>query len=332
MEKIVFGKTGIRVSTFMMGTWEFARDAIWGDNAEELSIRAIHAALDAGINFFDSAEGYGEGNAEKVLGRALAGRRGDAVIATKALAANLTKAGLAASCEKSLQRLGSDYIDIYQIHWPSRTIPLEETMEALHDLLRQGKIRAIGVCNFGVQDLERLYKLGGAECDQLPYSLLNRAVEDAILPACRSKGMMIMAYSPLAMGLLSGKYHRAEDVPAGRTNTRYYHHSRTAYTRHTEDGMEELLFKTIADIRQICDETKISMNALALAWLRAQKAVDFVLCGVRNEKQLAGNLAAYNQTVSADILVRLTALSEGVKKALGGNPDLWQNGENARIH
>jgi aryl-alcohol dehydrogenase-like predicted oxidoreductase len=133
------------------------------------------------------------------------------------------------------------------------------------------------------------------------------------------------------MGLLSGKYYKADDVPAGRTNTRYYNRSRTSYTRHTEDGMEEMLFKTIADIRRICEETKITMNALAIAWLRARKAVDFVLCGVRNEKQLAENLAAYNQSVSDDVLQKLTDLTEGVKKALGGNPDLWQSGEATRI-
>lgn len=332
MEKLALGDTGIMVSPLVLGTWEFALDQTWGEQDEAASIAAVRAALDAGVNFFDTAERYGNGTAEKLLGKALAGRRLQAVIASKVYMQRMTKSELVKACEESLERLGTDYIDCYQIHWPSPAIPLEETMEGMRLLIEQGKIRSVGVCNFGVRDLEKLWDNGGAVYDQLPYSLLNRAAENEIFPACKSRRMAVMAYSPMAMGLLSGKYRKIEDVPVGRMATRFFNTSRAAHSRHGEAGMEELLFATLDKIAAIADSLSMPMKTLALAWMAAKRDVDFILFGARNAAQLRENIAAVGQVLDPDLVGRLDEATVELKKALGDNPDLWQGGAEARIH
>lgn len=332
MKKRELGDTGIKVSPLVLGTWEFALDQTWGEQDEAASMAVIHAALDAGINFFDSAERYGNGTSEKLLGRAIAGKRDKAVIATKVYMQRMTRTELVKACEESLARLNTDYIDCYQIHWPNPEIPLGETMEAMHLLRRQGKIRSVGVCNFGVRDLETLAENGGAVYDQLPYSLLNRAAEDGIFQACRKHSTAVMAYSPMAMGLLSGKYRRIEDVPTGRMATRYFNSSRAPHSRHGEAGMEGLLFETLDKIAAVADSLSLPMKTLALAWMGAKRDVDFILFGARTAEQLAENVAAARHPLPEEAVRRLDEATEALKKGLAGNPDLWQGGSEARIH
>ena len=147
------GTSDIEVSEFTLGCWPFAGGNVWGDQDDADSISAVHASLDAGINFFDTAEGYGAGKSEEVLGEALKGRRDQAVIVTKVGDSHLSPDDVRNSCENSLSRLGTDYIDLYLIHWPNHEIPITDTMGALQGLVDEGKVRALGVCNFGVQDL-----------------------------------------------------------------------------------------------------------------------------------------------------------------------------------
>ena len=198
------GRTGKQVSVIAMGCWSFSGGATWGDQEDRDSIAAVHAALDAGINFFDTAEGYGRGKSEEVLGEALVGRRDEAVLATKVSRNNLAPEQVPLSCEASLRRLRTDHIDLYQIHWPSREVPFEETAEALQKLVEQGKIGAIGVSNFGVIDLPQFVDVCRVESNQLPYSLIWRAIEFGIVDACQAAGAGILCYSPLAQGLLTG--------------------------------------------------------------------------------------------------------------------------------
>jgi myo-inositol catabolism protein IolS len=176
------GPTDIEVSVVAMGCWAMSGGRTWGPQDEADSIATVHAALDAGSNFFDTAEAYGSGVSEGVLGRALKGRRHEAVIATKVSRSNLSHDDVVQACERSLRRLQTDTIDLYQIHWPSRTVPIEETFAALDKLRQQGKVRAIGVSNFGVGDLAELLAVGWRGTDQLPYSLLWRALEYDVHP------------------------------------------------------------------------------------------------------------------------------------------------------
>jgi aryl-alcohol dehydrogenase-like predicted oxidoreductase len=318
------GRTDIDVSVLALGCWPFAGGGYWGAQDDRASIATVHAALDAGINFFDTAEGYGSGHSERVLGAGLKGRRDQAVIATKVLASHLSAEDVQRACEGSLANLQTDYIDLYQIHWPNWSIPLSETVEALEQLKRQGKIRAIGVSNFAVQDLGEMLALGGCESDQLPYGLLWRAIEDQIQPLCVQAGVGILCYSPLAQGLLADLYPTVDDVPENLKRTRWYAGSRPN-TQHDDPGCEAEVFRALDEVRRIAGELGAPMATVALAWLRQQPGVTSILVGARKPEEVGWNLPALELTLPDDVLARLSAATEPVKEALGGNPDMWMS-------
>jgi myo-inositol catabolism protein IolS len=318
------GKTNLSVSAIAMGCWALAGDATWGPQQEAESVATVRAALDAGVNFFDTAEGYGGGDSEGVLGRALVGRRHGAVIATKVSRANLSASEVQQACESSLRRLRTDYIDLYQVHWPSRTIPLAETVEALVRLREQGKVRAIGVCNFGVQDLSEILELGWVETNQLPYSLLWRAIEVEIQERCVDEGIGILCYSPLAQGLLTGKFSSPQEVPEGRARIRLFSTDRPQ-ARHGEPGCEEEVFAALERIQAICDEIGQPMANVALAWLLQQPGVTSVIAGARRPAQIRQTAQAADLALSPEIAGQLAQATEKVKRAIGPNPDMWQS-------
>lgn len=318
------GNTDMTVSTIAMGCWTIGGGPTWGKPDDAESIAAIHAALDTGINFFDTAEGYGNGHSESILGQVLVGRRKEVIIATKVSRRNLAREAVQRACEASLERLKTDYIDVYQIHWPSRTIPLAETLEALERLREQGKIRAIGVSNFGMQDLSELLTLGRCETNQLPYNLLWRAIEYDIKPKCAEADIGILCYSALAQGLLTGKFSSPDDVPEGRARTRYFSKDRHQVS-HSEDGCETELFTAIEKIRQLCQTFHESMTHVALAWLLHQPGVTSVIAGARTPVQMAQNAQAIDLKLSSEIISELNETTEAVKQKLGPNPDMWQS-------
>jgi len=324
------GKTDIKVSPVAMGCWAIAGDHTWGPQDEADSIATIHAALDAGVNFFDTAEGYGNGYSEEVVGKALRDRREEAIIATKVSASHLSQDEIVKACGRSLKRLQSDYIDLYQIHWPSRTIPLDETMYALERLREQGKIRAIGVCNFAAQDLTDLLAVGHVETDQLPYSLLWRAIEYGIQPKCVEKRIGILCYSPLLQGLLTGKFATPDDVPESRGRTRHFSKKRPE-TRHGENGREEETFAAIAAIRRICKEIGKPMTEVALAWLLYQPAVTAVLAGARRPEQIYQNVRAAELALTPGVVNELAEATTELKELFGTNPDMWQPEQSSRM-
>ena len=321
MEYRKLGRTDIKVSVVAMGCWVFGGGFVWGDQEEAESIATVQAALDAGVNFFDTAEGYGDGYSEEVLGKALTGRRHEAIIATKVSQSHLARDQVVRACEGSLRRLNTDYIDLYQIHWPSREVPIEETMEALERLREQGKIRAIGVSNFGPQGMAGLLAVGRCETNQLPYSLLWRAIEYEIVPQClEHEG--ILCYSPLVHGLLTGKFSSPDEVPEGRARTRHFSRDRPL-TRHGEEGCEEETFAAIERIRRICEGIGQPMAKVALAWLLYQPGVVSVLAGARHPGQVVENASAADLKLSPDVVRALTEATEALKAALGPNPDMW---------
>jgi myo-inositol catabolism protein IolS len=318
------GKTDIAVSVVSMGCWAIGGGAMWGPQDEAESIATVHAALDAGVNFFDTAEGYADGHSELVLGRALAGRRDEAVIATKVSPGRLSSEGVREACERSLGRLQTDYIDLYQIHWASRTIPLVETVEALEKLRQQGKVRAIGVCNFGIGDLSDLLALGWVETNQLPYSLLWRAIEYEIRPRCVDEGIGILCYSPLAQGLLAGKFASPDEVPAPRARSRHFSGDRPQ-SRHREAGCEVETFAAVERIRAICDRMGQPMAKVAVAWLFHQPGVTSVIAGARRPDQIRQTAQAADLELPPEIIAELSKATEEVRQILGPNPDMWQS-------
>jgi myo-inositol catabolism protein IolS len=318
------GKTDLPVSVIAMGCWALAGDATWGPQEEAESLATVHAALDAGVNFFDTAEGYGGGDSESVLGRALVGRRSEAVIATKVSRANLSALEVQQACEHSLRRLQTDYIDLYQIHWPSRTVPLDETMDALERLREQGKVRAIGVCNFGKGDLADLLQTSRVESNQLPYSLLWRAIEYEIQQSCVDENLGILCYSPLAQGLLTGKFATPDDVPEGRARIRLFSDDRPM-ARHGDSGCEDEVFSALDKIWPICVALGQPMAQVALGWVLHQPGVTSVIAGARTPEQMRRNAEAADLALSAETMAHLAQATQEVKDCVGPNADLWQS-------
>ena len=324
MEYQKLGKTEMTVSVVAMGCWAIGGGLTWGEQDEKESIATIRAALDSGVNFFDTAEEYGDGYSETVLGKGLAGRRHEAVIATKVSGAHLASDEVQKACERSLRRLDTDYIDLYQIHWPNREIPIAGTVEALERLRRQGKVRAIGVCNLGVADLSDLLAVGHCETNQLPYSLLWRAIEYEIRQECVEEDIGILCYSPLSQGLLTGKFSTADEVPEGRARTRHFSKDRPL-ARHSEEGCEAETFAAIEKIRRICTKIDAPMAQVALAWLLHQAGVVSVLAGARRRDQIKQNAQAAALELLPEIVSELREATEELKLKLGPNPDHWQS-------
>ena len=223
---------------------------------------------------------------------------------------NLSFSKLIKACERSLKNLKTDYLDLYQIHWPNPAIPLTETCEALNKLYQEGKIRAIGVSNFGCQDLQKILKENmRIVTNQLPYSLLFRAIEYEILPLCQKKKIGILCYSPLMQGLLTGKFKSAKEVPATRARTRHFSYRRP-FTRHGEKGCEKLTFSTVNKLGQVSKKLKLPLGQLAIAWLLHQPGVKSVIVGARSPKQIKENAVATRIKLTPSVLEELNKLGE----------------------
>ena len=329
MKAITLPHSQLTVSQLAFGCWGITTDFHWGSRDEQESIATIQSALDLGITFFDTAELYGEGNSERLLGKALGKHRNEVVIASKMSPAKMKETELIQACEDSLNRLGTDYLDLYQTHWTNRDVPLDESWGALIKLKEQGKVREIGVCNMGVQDIEEVCRLQVPVSNQLPYNLIWRTIEHDILPDCRKRNIGVLVYSPLMHGMLAGKYKTASDVPDGRARSRHFNSDREM-TRHGESGCEEETFAAIHSIQQLAESLNRSMADLSLGWLLAQSGISSIIAGAKTPEQLTGNVKSFEQPLSADVVEELNRITEPVNLALGSNPDMWDGGNNSR--
>ena len=357
-------QTDLSVSRLCFGCWGIISDQHWGDRDRDAALDAIQAALDTGINFFDTAAMYGMGASEQLLGTALAGCRDRVVIASKLAANRMHPAEVPQACEESLRALGTDYLDLLQTHWTSREVPLSDTWEALLRLQEQGKIRYAGVCNAGLGDLQTIASLRGCEkngtgtfatagfpgfspfrlgaspmfsqplrppiTNQVPYSLLWRMVESEILPYCSEQNIGVLAYSPLMHGLLADKYRTADEVPPGRARTRHFG-SHRPLTRHGEPGCERETFAALDAVRGICRELGRTMADVALAWCLQQPGVACVIAGAASGEQVRRNAASLEQPLPDEAIRRLTDATQALLDALGPNPDLWQSAAESRF-
>ncbi len=301
------GKTGLRVSELCMGTMTFG-DGFMGIGEVDQAVAAelVKTALDGGINFFDTADIYSRGQSEQILGQALKDldvSRDQVVIATKVRGAmsdaaqagtgdvnntGLSRKHIVASCEASLKRLGTDHIDLYQIHGPDSRTPIAETMRALEDLVRDGKVRYIGCSNLTAWQVVRANATAaaahGAEfCSlQAHYSLVSRDLELNLLPMCREEGLGVMVWSPLAGGFLTGKFRRNQDAPDGSRRTSF-----DFPPLDVERG-----YDVIDYLDGLAKEKGTTIPRLALSWLLAQDGVSTVLVGAKKVHQLEDNLKA----------------------------------------
>jgi aryl-alcohol dehydrogenase-like predicted oxidoreductase len=301
------GRSGLRVSVAGLGCINF------GGRFDETATRAVVAAgLDAGITLFDTADIYGGARSEEYLGRALGSRRDDVIVATKfampmgdgPYAAGGSRRYVMRAVEASLRRLGTDYIDLYQMHAPDITTPIEETLEALTDLVHQGKVRYVGSSNFAgwqVADADWTSRTRGLVpfvTAQNEWSLLRRGVEREVVPACAHVGVSLLPYFPLAGGALTGKYRRGEPAPAG--------------TRLAGDNGSRWLtdknFERIEALTGFATERGRSVGELALAWLASQRVVCSVIAGATRPEQVRDNVAAVEWRLSRDDRAAVDAL------------------------
>eukprot|EP00005_Dracoamoeba_jomungandri_P002947 CAMPEP_0174255228 /NCGR_PEP_ID=MMETSP0439-20130205/4563_1 /TAXON_ID=0 /ORGANISM="Stereomyxa ramosa, Strain Chinc5" /LENGTH=342 /DNA_ID=CAMNT_0015337307 /DNA_START=1 /DNA_END=1026 /DNA_ORIENTATION=- len=342
MEYITLPQTDLRVSRICLGTWQFSGkgDNTWDEIPQDTANEIVQTALDNGINFFDTAEAYGRHNAEKVLGEALKGRRQEAVIASKfglhvgESAKVYSYDDILSALDESLGALGTDYIDLYQVHWRLNVESHESTVAALKDAQKQGKIRYFSFCNYGVESIQDWVDHGGpCVANQLPYNLLWRAIEDSIIPKCVEHNITVLCYSPLQQGLLTGKFTCPEDVPEGRRRTRHFAGDSTSLSRHGQAGLEKETFETLHNLRQLCSdfldkkgegenkEIEKTMGKLAIRWLLEQKGVGCVIMGATSKEQVLSNcdIPAFDEHT----LLLSSQLTDDLRIALGPNPDMW---------
>lgn len=327
MERRTCGESGIEISPMGIGCWSYGGGDYWGPQAQSDVTAVANAALDAGINFFDTAEGYNSGRSEEALAVALKGRRHETVIGTKI--SRPDPATMREHCEASLQRLQTDYVDIYMIHWPHDEISIEDSMAELMRLQEDGLIRAIGVSNFGVEQLTAALNTGASiAVNQLCYNLLSRAIEPALLPLCRERNVGILGYMPLLQGILTGQYKSAEEIPQVHSRFRHFRDDRPEAS-HGGEGAEEEMFETLEGIREIAEAEEIPMSRLAIAWAMARPGITCMLVGTRNVDELTENLNAVAYSPSADVIESLDAVTAPLLEQLGANPDYFTG---ARIH
>ncbi len=331
MELVSVPNTDLSVSRLCFGCWGIASDSHWGERDPQQSTATIHAALDAGVNFFDTAAVYGNGESETLLGKALGDRRADVVVASKVRPDMMAPDEVIRGCEESLQRLGTDYIDLFQTHWANPDVPLEESWAAVLKLKEQGKIRFAGVCNAGTGDMQRVGATDAPVTNQLPYNLIWRAIEDAILPACCEKNVGVLAYSPLMHGMLAGKYKSAAEVPDGRARSRHFSTEREM-ARHGESGCESETFAAIDAVRRIAEEAGRTMADVATNWVAQQQGVTSVIVGAASPDQLNANCESISDPLSSDVQAALTDVTSKLREALGPNPDMWQGTESSRYN
>ena len=327
MEMRTCGKSGIEISPMGIGCWSYGGGDYWGPQAQSDVTAVANAALDAGINFFDTAEGYNEGRSEEALAVALKDRRHEAVIGTKV--SRPDPATIREHCEASLQRLQTDYVDIYMIHWPDDEIAIEESMAELTGLQEDGLIRAIGVSNFGVEQLTAALNTGASiAVNQLCYNLLSRAIEPELLPLCREHNVGILGYMPLLQGILTGQYKSAEEIPSVHSRFRHFREDREQAS-HGEAGAEEEMFETLEAIRHIAEAEQVPMSRLAIAWAMARPGITCMLVGTRNINELTQNLHVVEYTPSADVIESLDTVTAPLLEKMGANPDYFTG---AKIH
>ena len=327
MELKQLGTSSVKVTPIAFGAWAIG-GWMWGGAEEKEAIKAIKASLDAGVTTIDTAAVYGFGKSEELVGQALQGIRRDKYqILTKygmnwstnegeyffdsvdnsgkpvKVYKNSSKEAVTKGCEESLRRLKTDYIDLFQIHWPDATTPINETMEAVATLIQHGKVRAAGVCNYNVAQVEEALKTVKLASNQVPYSMIFRDIESTLVPQALAKGLSIIPYSPLQRGLLTGKIKRDHKFNDGdtRENNRFYKPENIDQTN-----------SFLQKIKPIADGYGVTLTQLVINWTTRQPAMDCVLVGARDEKQVLENVKALSFKLTEEELKSIREAAEAL--------------------
>lgn len=294
------GNTDLQFSAVGFGAWAIGGIG-WGPQDDAESIAAIRRALEVGVNWIDTAAVYGVGHSEEVVGQAIAGRRAEVLIATKCTRRYTPEKGyhsdarpesIRQEIEDSLRRLQTDVIDLYQIHWPDPNVPVEDTWGAMADLVKEGKVRYLGVSNFDVPLLETIQPIHPAASLQPPYSLLRRDVEAEILPYCHRQDIGVIAYSPMQSGLLTGRFDLANLAPGD-------------WRRNKEQAELERAATLVDRLRPLAEQAGKTMSQLAVAWVNAQPGITAAIVGARRPAQIEETALAGDWDLSEDELAAI---------------------------
>jgi aryl-alcohol dehydrogenase-like predicted oxidoreductase len=321
MKQVALGRSALSVSRIAFGTWQLGGD--WGATDEDAAIAAIRHAREQGINFFDTAQGYGFGASERLLAAALDGySRNDVVIATKGGLRSLGGAqverdaspeGIRTGVDESLRALATDYIDLLQVHWPDPKTPLAETAGALAELVTAGKIRHVGVSNFSAEQMDEFSRTLPVETLQPPYHLFHRDIETETLPYARAHDIGVLVYGPLAHGLLSGHL---------RADTRF---SDGDWRSHSRDFQGEAFarnLRVVAALEQLAkQELGVPVSRLAVAWTLANPAVQVAIIGTRSSDHVDDAIAAADLELSDDLLRRIDEITSDAVHVAGPRPE-----------
>jgi len=319
MEYRELGDSGLQVSAITFGSWA-AGGWMWGGTEQNDAVGAIHAAFDLGMTSIDTAPIYGQGLSEQIVGEAikslprdkvqiltkfgmrwdLQDPKGDFAMKTKNNEGQdidvykyAAPASIVKECEDSLRRLGTDYIDLYQIHWPDVTTPIHDTMEAVAKLVEQGKVRAVGVSNYSVQQMQEAEKTIKLASNQVPYSMLKRGIEQELVPYCQEHNKAILAYSPMQLGLLTGKFkpgQKFDDSDLRATNK--------LFKPESIEKVNAFLHR----LQPLADDKNATLAQLVIAWTIAQPSITVALVGARNPQQATQNAKASDVKLSAEDL------------------------------
>ncbi len=309
MEYTELGRTGMTVSRFCLGTMMFGS---WGNTDHDDCVRIIHRAIDAGINFIDTADVYGSGESEEIVGKALASRRDDVILATKFFAnmgegpntGGASRRWIMQEVEHSLRRLGTDYLDLYQQHRFDDKVEPDETLGALSDLVHQGKVRAIGSSTFDAEQIVEAQWVSERRghvrftCEQPPYSIFVRGIETSVLPTCARYGMGVIVWSPLAGGWLTGRIRRGQPVDSQRMN-------RIPHRFDLDRPINQTKLDLVEELIGVAGDAGLSLTHLASAWVLEHPVVTASIIGPRTMEHLDDVLAAADVTLSVEHLDRI---------------------------
>lgn len=334
------GATDLLLPVLGVGCWAFGGGDYWGPQSQGEVDAVVRSAVEHGCNFFDTAEVYNAGASERSLGAALRDiPRDQVIVCTKVSPSNTAPKTLVAHCEASLRRLEMDYIDLYMVHWPisaqsirhfsSDAIEVPSVTGAfatLMELRRAGKIRHIGVSNFGPLQLAEALATGAPiAVNELPYSLLTRAIEREILPLCRERGIGVLGYMALLQGVLSDRYARLADLPEWRRRTRHFDSRNTPLSRHGQPGFEAETTAAIEAVRGVARSLGMATSELALKWAVAGDGITSSLCGSRDVPSLLANLKAASEPLDVEIVAELKRLTQPLLDAMGPSFDYYEN-------
>lgn len=325
MEYAYLGSSNLRVSKLSLGTWAFGSDEWWGRQDDRLSIETLYRAVDLGINLIDTAPIYGRGHSETIIGKALKdkGLRDKIILATKAglhwkkrlIYPNLRRESILKEFQDSLTRLNTDYIDLYQVHWPDPFTSISETAGCLYELYQKGKIKAVGVSNYSVEQMSEFLKICPLHSLQPLYNMFRREIEREILPFCIKNNIAIIAYSPLNNGILTGKFFLGEKIPKDTVRK----DNPDLKGRNFQINKEIIL-----ELNRIASQYSKRLSQFALNWVMGKEGITSAIVGARNKEQIEENSGCIGWKILNEDLMRIEEILKRREELTGINPNRFQ--------